>query len=126
MAKWVLKFASYKTTDDILNLVESGRKTLETRPYNPKSANNYALVAPGDTLVMTSTQTGKTIEKTAVRTRVYKTITQMANVEAVDKILPGVSTPEQLIAVFDELKKKWGTAYARKIDQYGIVVIEFS
>lgn len=79
MTRWLLKFASYKTTDDIINLVESGHKTLETRPHNPKSSKNYALIAPGDTLVMKSTQTNKTIEKTVVQTRVYPTIVQMAN-----------------------------------------------
>lgn len=125
MAKWFLKFASYKNPNDIFEAVKSGEKTIETRPRNKKSSKDYSNIKPGDTLIMCSNDTGEEIEKKVTFVRLYDSIEKMARNESVGKILPGLKTPEQLVDTFEELKEKWGRRYAEKLDKYGIVAIGF-
>jgi ASC-1-like (ASCH) protein len=123
MARWFLKFASYKKKNDIFDMVKSGKKTIEDRPYNPEKARNYSKVKPGDTLVLCSLDTGEKLEKKATRVCVYKSIREMAENEPIGKIIPGVKSSEELVGLFEEFKKKWGGSYARKLEKYGIVAI---
>ncbi len=126
MSRWLLRFSSYKEKDDIFRLIESGEKTIETRPYNPLKKCNYSKVKPGDTLIFQSLDSGKKIEKTATFMHVYKSVEEMVKNEPVDKIFPGIKTQENLLRVYDEVKKKWGRSYARKLEKYGIVAIGIS
>lgn len=123
MAKWVLKFASWKKKNDIFEMVKSGEKTIEDRPYNPEKKRNYSKVKPGDTLVLKSLDTGEKIEKKASFIHVYRSVEKMARNEPVEKIIPGVKSPKDLVEIFEQLKKKWGSNYARKLENYGIVAI---
>lgn len=126
MSRWLLRFASYKEKDDIFKFVESGEKTIETRPYNPLKKRNYSKVKPGDTLIFHSLDSGRKIEKTATFTHVYKSVEDMVENEPVEKILPGIKTPKNLLKVYEEVKKKWGKDYARILEKYGIVAIGIS
>jgi ASC-1-like (ASCH) protein len=123
MTKWVLKFASWKKKNDIFEMVKSGKKTIEDRPYNPEKKRNYSKVKPGDILVLKSLDTGEKIEKTTRFTHIYKSVAEMAENEPVGKIIPGCRSAEELVAIFEQLKKKWGRNYARKLGKYGIVAI---
>ena len=123
MAKWVLKFASWKTKNDIFEMIKSGAKTIEDRPLNLEKKRNYSKIKPGDTLVLYSLDTGEKIEKKAQFVRVYKSVKEMAENEPIGKIISGAKTPEELVSIFEELKKKWGENYARKLEKYGIVAI---
>jgi ASC-1-like (ASCH) protein len=125
MSKWLLRFASHKKTDDIFNLVLSGEKTVETRPYNPLAKRNYSKVKPGDTLIFYSLDSKKRIIKTATFTHVYSSVEKMLLKESAEKILPGIGTSENLIKVFEEVKEKWGKSYKRQLENYGIVAIGF-
>ncbi len=125
MARWFLRFASYKKKDDIFDFVKSGKKTIETRPYDPTKKRNYALVAPGDTLVFYSLDSKGKFERTATFTHVYPSVAEMVKNEPVGKIFPGIKTPENLLAVYEELKSKWGKSYAYKLEKYGIVAVGF-
>ncbi len=123
MARWVLKFASWKRSNDIFEAIKLGKTTIETRPNNLEKKRNYSQVKPGDTLILCSLDTEEKIEKKASFVHVYKSIQKMANSEPVNKIIPGVRNPNELVQIFEELKKKWGKDYARKLENYGIVVI---
>jgi len=123
MARWILKFAFWKEKNDIFEMVKSGKKTIEDRPLNLEKKRNYSKVKPGDTLVLLSLDTGEKIEKRATFVHVYRSVEEMAKNEPVEKIIPGVKTPEKLVNIFEELKKKWGRNYARKLEKYGIVAI---
>jgi len=123
MAKWVLKFSSWKKKNDIFEMVKSGKKTIESRPYNPEKKRNYGEIKPGDTLILKSLDSGEIIEKKAKYVRIYSSVSEMAKNEPVGKIIPGVKTAKELIEVFEQLKKKWGRNYARKLEKYGIVAI---
>jgi ASC-1-like (ASCH) protein len=123
MARWLLRVSSYQKRDDIFNLVGSGEKTIETRPNNPLKKRNYSKVKAGDILIFYSLASGKKIEKTATFTHVYESVEEMVKNEPVNKIFPGIKTPENLLGVYEEVKKKWGKNYAHKLEKYGIVAI---
>jgi len=123
MARWVLKFAAWKKKNDIFEMVKSGKKTIEDRPYNPEKKRSYSKIEPGDTLVLVSLDSGDKIEKQAKWVHVYSGIKEMAENEPVDKIIPGCQSPAELVAIFEQLKKKWGVNYARKLEKYGVVAI---
>lgn len=125
MKRWVLKFASYKSPNDIFDKVRSGQKTIETRPRNPNSTKDYSNIQPGDMLVLVSLDTKEQIEKVVTFVHTYDSVEAMARNEDVQKILPGIDTPESLLAMYENVKKKWGHDYARKLEQYGIVAIGF-
>lgn len=125
MARWTLKFASYKKRNDIFDAVKSGEKTIETRPINLAVKQNYSQVKVGDVLVMISLDTKERIEKRVTFVHIYKSVTELAKKEPVGKILPGVKISEELVDVFEEFKKKWGKSYANKLEKYGIVAIGF-
>lgn len=126
MAKWLLRFASYKKRDDIFNSVKTGAKTIETRPFNPENKRNYSQVEPGDVLVFYSLDSKESFERMATFTHVYPSVKDMAKNEPVDKIFPGIVTPQKLISVYEDLKSKWGKSYAQKLEKYGIVAIGIS
>ena len=65
MNTWILKVASYKNTDDILELIASGTKKIETRPFTPKDTKNYGNIKEGDELVFISTETNREVKKIA-------------------------------------------------------------
>lgn len=125
MGKWLLKFASFEKENDIFDAVRSGKKTIETRPLNKQSKRNYSRVKPGDVLIMHSLDTNEKIYKTATYVHVYKSVDEMVENEPVDKIWPGIKTPEELLEIYKKAKKKWGKSYAEKLDKYGIVAIGF-
>ncbi|MBN1169065.1 hypothetical protein JXA63_04205 [Candidatus Woesebacteria bacterium] len=125
MGKWFLKFASYESPNDIFELVKSGKKIIETRPRNKESSKDYSNIKPGEILVMQSNDTGERIEKTVTFLHKYESVEDLAESEPVNKILPDIKSPEQLIEVFEELKKKWGKRYAEKLEKYGIAAIGF-
>ncbi|MEK7497512.1 MAG: hypothetical protein AAB656_01190 [Patescibacteria group bacterium] len=123
MATWFLKFSSYKKPNDIFDFLRSGKKTIETRPYNPNKQNNYSKVALGDLIIFESTDTGEKIEKVVTFVHLYDSIEKMVLNEPVNEILPGVGSPEKLIKVYDELKDRWGKDYRDELEKYGIVAI---
>lgn len=123
---WTLKFASYKESDDILNTIESGLKVIETRPYTPQDYKDYSKIKKGDRLVFVSLDTDKQIEKTALGAKVYKTVVEMLQNEDYESIFPGIGSKERLLAVFEEVKQKWGSSYQYNLEHYGIVAIYFS
>lgn len=123
MARWVLRFAAWKKKNDIFEAVKSGRKTIETRLNNKESKRNYSQVKPGDVLVLLSVGTREKIEKKVNYVHVYKSVAEMAENEPVDKIIPGCQSGAELVAIFEQLKKKWGRNYAQKLEKYGIVAI---
>ena len=83
MSKWLLKFASYKQKDDIFNMVKSGEKTIETRPYDPRKKRNYSIVKPGDILIFYSLDSKKRIEKIATFIHIYNSVEEMVRTEPV-------------------------------------------
>jgi len=123
MAKWVLKFASWKKKNDIFEMVKSGKKTIEDRPYSPEKKRNYGKIKPGDILILKSLDSEEIIEKKVKYVHIYPSVLEMAKNEAVEKIIPGVKTAQELVRIFEQLKKKWGRNYARKLEKYGIVAI---
>lgn len=125
MKTWTLKFASYKSPDDILHHVIDGSKTIETRPVDPSSDHNYANVKPLDTLIFVSKDTDKTVSKTVTKVVVYKSVKEMAETEDVEKIFPGIKKPEYLINLYEELKDKWGEEYRYNLERFGIVAMHF-
>src|SRR4030043_739320 len=125
MSRWLLKFSSYRKKDDIFKLVGSGEKTIETRPYNPSKKRNYSKIKPGDILIFYSLDSKRKIERLVTFTHVYKSVEEMVRNEPVDKIFPGIKTPDNLLKVYKELKNKWGKVYTRKLEKYGIVAIGF-
>jgi ASC-1-like (ASCH) protein len=125
MARWILKFASYKKRNDIFDAVKRGEKTIETRSINLAAKRNYSQVKPEDILVMLSLDTKERIEKIVTFVHIYKSVAEMAKKESTEKIIPGVKTSKELIDIFEELKKKWGRSYANKLEKYGIVAMGF-
>jgi ASC-1-like (ASCH) protein len=125
MARWNLKFASYKTKDDIFNAIVIGKKTIETRPRNPESKRDYSDIKVGDTLVFQSLDSGRKLERKVVFIRLYRGVVEMVEKEDPEKIFPGVGSKDNLLILYDEVKKKWGKSYAQKLEKYGIVAIGF-
>lgn len=121
--KWVLKFASYKSPDDIFNLVLEGKKTIETRPVNPESSKNYATIKVGDKVILQSVVSKRKVEKEISFVHVYKSISDMVINENEDSIFPGIGSKDNLIEAYEILKKKWGKSYAQKLEKYGIVAL---
>lgn len=123
---WNLKFSSLNSPDDILKLIETGEKTIETRSRNPNDReNDYTNVKEGDTLHFVSTDTGKTIDKVVVFNHVYTSISEMVKAEDVEKILPGIGSKENMESQFELAKQKWGEKYKFELENYGIVAIGF-
>lgn len=114
--KWVLRFASYKTPDDIFNLVVNGQKTIETRP-NTKDFN------VGDKLVLVSMVSKRKIEKTISFVHIYKSPKEMLEVEDFNKIFPNIGSKEKLLEVYEIAKTKWGKKYKNELETFGIVAI---
>ena len=125
MAKWILKFASYKKKNDIFDAVKNGEKTIETRPINLEAKRNYSQVKVGDVLRMVSLDTKEEMEKVVTFVHPYKSVSDLAKNEPVGKIIPGVKTSKELVDIFEELKKKWGKSYSNKLEKYDIVAIGF-
>lgn len=123
---WNLKFSSLNSPDDILKLIESGEKTIETRSRNPNDQeNDYTNIKGGDILHFVSTDTSKTIDKVVVFNHVYGSISEMVKAEDVEKILPGIGSKENMEIQFELAKQKWGEKYKFELENYGIVVIGF-
>jgi ASC-1-like (ASCH) protein len=120
--KWILKFASYKTPNDIFDALKAGIKTVETRPATPK----YQKIKSGDILVCVSLDTKEKVEKIVLRVRKYNSVKEMAVKEDPNKILPGVKTGEELEKIFKDFKRKWGKSYADKLDRFGVLVFEIN
>ncbi len=126
MKTWRLRFASYKTPDDIFDLIVSGKKTIETRSRNPDGGKrDYSNVEVGDKLLFCSVASGREIEKEVIFVRLYYSATEMVKKEDVEKILPGVGSKKNYLKVIEEVKNKWGEKYKYKLENYGIVAIGF-
>lgn len=126
MKIWNLKFASYKTKDDILNFIIDGTKTIETRSRNPNDGDNdYTNIKVGDILKFVSLDTGIELQKTVTFNHVYSSVKDLAKNEDVRKILPSVKNSEEYLKVIEEVKSKWGEKYKYEIENYGIVAIGF-
>lgn len=126
MKTWRLRFASYKTPDDIFNLIVSGQKTIETRSVNPeKGARNYANVQVGDKLLFRSVVSGRELTKEVTFVHLYKSPNEMVKKEDVENIFPRIGTNENYLKVIEEVKKKWGKKYKYELETYGIVAIGF-
>lgn len=123
MKKWVLEFASYESKDDIFKAVKTCRKTIETRPRNPKSSRDYSNIKVGDILVCKSLNSGKVVEKKVTFVHSYDSVNKMVEREDEEKILPGIGSKENLLKFYEEAKKKWGRNYTEKLEKYGIVAI---
>lgn len=126
MKTWFLKFASNKTPDDIFNFVVSGQKTIETRPVNPKDHPNYTEVQVGDKLLFHSLDSSREIEKTVTFVHIYKSVQDMVSSEPIEKILPSIKTPQELLDIYEQVKQKWGAEYAKNLETHGIVAIGFN
>ncbi len=125
MKTWRLRFASYKTSDDIFDLIISGRKSVETRPRNPGGARDYSNIEIADKLLFCSIVSGREITKEVTFVHPYKSVEDMVEKEDVEKIFPGVGSKKKYLEVIEEVKKKWGKEYAFKLEKYGIVAIGF-
>ncbi len=126
MKIWNLKFASYKTIDDIFNMILSGEKTIETRSRNPNDrGDDYAKVKEGDILKIVSLDTGKEIQKTVIFNHVYSSVEDLVNNEDVTKILPSIKDNEEYLTVIEDVKNKWGEKYKYELENYGMVAIGF-
>ena len=123
MKTWNLKFASYKSPDDIFNLIEDGTKTIETRPLDINSEGHYEHINVGDKLVLTSLDSGRVIKRTVKFVHTYKSISEMVNNEDPNAIFPGVETSEALLKIYEEVKFKWGSDYKYRVEHYGIAAI---
>jgi len=123
MKRWTLKCASLSTPNDIFNALKDGTKKIETRPRNPESTINIETGVPGDTLVFTSIETGESIERTVSYVKVYESLQTLSLSENPNDIFPGTTNPQGLLLKFNEAKMKWGSAYAKKLEMYGIVAI---
>jgi ASC-1-like (ASCH) protein len=123
MRIWRLKFASYKTPNDILNTIISGAKKVETRPHTPHEEKNYADIKKGDRLIFISLDTDEEVEKIAKGCKVYKSISEMLENENYEDIFPGIGSKENLEKVYQEVKEKWGKEYKYNLETYGIVAI---
>lgn len=126
MKTWRLRFASYKTKDDIFNTIVDGSKTIETRPRKaPGSNKNYEDIIPGDKLLFCSVASGRELTKEVISIHVYDTVSNMIANEDVEKILPGVGSKENMIDNFEIFKNRWGEKYKFELEHYGIVAIAF-
>lgn len=126
MKTWYLKFASLNKSDDIFDLILSGKKTVETRSRNPNDGDkDYTNVKPGDILHFKSIDTGKEIDKTVVSNHVYDSVEEMIKNEDVEKIMPGIGSKENYLKRVEKLKNKWGEKYKYELEHYGIVAIGF-
>ncbi len=123
MKKWYLKCASFETPHDIFTAIKTGTKTIDTRPRNPESSKNPELIQEGDVIVITSIETGESIEKTVTFVHTYKTLEALAQSEDPNLIFPGTSSRSELLLKFQKAKAKWGSAYKKKLENYGIVAI---
>lgn len=123
MKKWYLKCASFETPHDIFTAIKNGTKTIDTRPRNPESSRNPELIQEGDVLVITSLETGESIEKSVSFIHVYKTLEALAQSEDPNLIFPGTVSGSELLLKFQKAKSKWGSGYKSKLEKYGIVAI---
>ncbi len=121
--RWLLKFGSYQSRDDIFHMVERGLKTIETRPINKDKKKNYSQIAVGDKLVLVSLDTKRRIEREVTFVHIYDSVAAMAEHEDPGKIYPGIKNAKELISLFDNLKMRWGAEYARKLETFGVVAI---
>lgn len=126
MKIWNLKFSSLNNPDDIFDLIVSGKKTIETRSRNPNDGeNDYSNVKPGDSLYITSNDTGRKIEKTVISNHLYSSVEEMVKNEDIEKVLPGIGSKENYLKKIELAKEKFGEKYKFELEHYGIVAIEF-
>ena len=117
MAKvWTLSFASYKSPDDIFNLIVNGSKTIETRP----ATKDFKV---GDKLNLVSIVSKRKIEKEIYFVHKYKSPEEMLSHEDYNKILPNIGNKENLLGVYKEVRTKWGKKYDDDLNKFGILAI---
>ncbi len=123
---WNLKFSSLNKSDDIFDMILSGKKTIETRSRNPNDPeNDYTNIKVGDILHIKSNDTGREIEKTVVSNHVYDSVEEMVNQEDIEKVLPGIGSKENYLKKIELVKEKFGEKYKYELEHYGMVAIEF-
>jgi ASC-1-like (ASCH) protein len=126
MKVWKLKFTSYRSKDDIFDMIVNGTKTIETRSRNPNDGDkDYSNIKVGDILEIKSTDSGRIIKKTVSFNHLYSSAEELAETEDVKKILPMITKKEQYLKVIDEVKEKWGEKYKFEVENYGMVAIGF-
>lgn len=113
---WVLRFASYKTSDDIFNATVDGTKTIETRP----ATKNFKI---GDKLILVSIVTKRKIDKEITFVHKYNTPEEMLDHEDCSKIFPHIGSKENLLKFYEEAKIKWGKKYKDNLEKFGIVAL---
>jgi len=77
-------------------------------------------------LILKSLDSGRKIEKKVSFVHIYESVEEMVNTEDEEKIFPGIGSKKNLLKLFEEIKNKWGKAYAHKLEKYGIVAIGIS
>lgn len=117
MAKtWILKFAFHERPDDIFDLIVNGKKTIETRP----ATKNFQV---GDKLILVSLVSKRKIYRKITFIHKYDSIEEMVAKEDEEKIFPKVGSKENLLKIYEDIKKKWGKKYKDSLDHQGIVAI---
>lgn len=111
----ILKVADFKEPNDIFDLICSGEKSIDTRPYSTK----FDGLRAGDEIIFKHVKTGEAITKQVKRVSRYKSLDELIKNKDISKIISGAKTKEDLLRVYKKFR-----GFVEKMEERGIVAIE--
>ena len=116
MKEWL-----FPLTKEMYDLVESGKKKVEGRvsdPSNPEK--NYLVMDEGDILLFRCLETRREMKKRVTGKKKYPSVEKCLEEEGLEKMLPGVKTIEEGVAIYNGF-----LGYKERIKIFGIYAIYF-
>ena len=102
-----------KENKDIFEMVQDGRKMVETRAGTPK----YKNLQEGDEIIFSCD--GESFKKKVSKVLHFKTISALLKIYTPSDINPGLDTAEETVSMYHSFP-----GYKEKIEEFGIIAIE--
>ncbi len=100
--------------------IKSGVKTVEGRAPKDENDKTFDKMVFGDVITFTNQENGEQLTCSVLTVNKYSNTKEMLEVNGLRNILPGVSTIEEGIAIYNNLKD-----YKERIVGFGIYAIGF-
>ncbi len=98
--------------NDVFSALQSGKKTIDTRPFSPK----YQRVRVGDVLKFVSISTKEKLEKKVAAIKTYESIEELFAKNDYKKIFPEAASKKQAEKCYEKFP-----GFAKKASAFGVV-----